>query len=259
MMGDELARIVASGFIQFGILVRVQEQVIAHATPDERLLDARQGIHGPVNVEQRTMVGIQIGTYGRMDAGGTFALVAQVFVPPFHAVHICTGAAQIAQIALEIGKLLDGLHLAQDAFLGAADDELALMGRDGAEGTSAETSAMDVDRKLNHVIRRNPLSLVFGMGQTGIGQVEGMIQFGFCHGRIRRVNHHCTLPHTLKDAAGFVLVTLLLDMTEVCSLIALVLQAHFVCIEQNVFLACNDIIRQIGNLRNIANQRLQRG
>ena len=61
--GNELARIVASGFIQFGILVRVQEQVIAHATPDERLLDARQGIHGPVNVGTSFRPALSCGTY----------------------------------------------------------------------------------------------------------------------------------------------------------------------------------------------------
>ena len=60
-------------------------------------------------------------------------------------------------------------YLAQNALLRTTGDELALMGRDGAEGTSAKTAAMDVDAELNHVVSRNALTLVFRMGLTRIG------------------------------------------------------------------------------------------
>ena len=252
---DELACIVTGGFIQFGFLVRVQEQVIAHTAPDERLLDTRQGIHRAVNIKQRAMISIQVGTYRRMETRRTLALAAQLFVPSFHAVHIGAGSTQIAQIAFEVGKLHDGLHLAQDAFLGAADYELALVGRDGTECASSETSTMDIDGELDHVIRRNTLALILGMWQTGIGQVERMIQLGFRQRRKRRIDHHRALRHALQHAAGFVLVALLLDVTKIRSLFALVLQALFVRVEQDVFLAYRDIICQVSDLGDITCQR----
>ena len=41
--------------------------------------------------------------------------------------------------------------------------------RDGAEGTAAKTSAMDVDRELNHVESGDALALILRVRQSGIG------------------------------------------------------------------------------------------
>ena len=47
---------------------------------------------------------------------------------------------------------------------------------------------MDVDGELNHLVGRNALALVFGMGQAGVGQVEGGVNLGGGHGGIRRID-----------------------------------------------------------------------
>lgn len=122
-----------------------------------------------VDVEQGAVVGIQVGTHLGMDARGPFALAAQLLVSALHAVHVGAGSAQVAQVALEVGQLHDSLHLTQDAFLATAHDEFALMGGDGAECTSAEASAVDVDRVLDHVVGGDALALVLGMGQARVG------------------------------------------------------------------------------------------
>ena len=170
--GDEFARILAGTLVHLRILALVEQQVVAHTTSDERLLDARQGVHGVVDVEQGPVVGVQVGAYLGMDARGALALLAQFLVGAVHAIHVGTRSAQITQIALEVGQLHDGLHFLQDAFLASAYDELALVGGDGAEGATAETSAVDVDGVLDHVVGGDALALVFGVGQACVGQVE---------------------------------------------------------------------------------------
>ena len=103
-----------------------------------------------------------------MDARGALALAAFVQVGSMHGIHIGTRSSKVTQIAFEVGHLGDGLHLSKDAFLASAHDEFALMRTDGAEGTSPETSTMEVDGELNHVESRDTLSFVFGVRQTGI-------------------------------------------------------------------------------------------
>ena len=46
----------------------MQQEVIAYTGTDKALLDARQCIHGTVDVEQRSVVGIEIGADGGMNA-----------------------------------------------------------------------------------------------------------------------------------------------------------------------------------------------
>ena len=167
--GDEFAGVFAGALVHLRILALMEQEVVAHSAADERLLDTGQGIDGVVDVEQRAVVGVQVGAHLGMDARRPLALLAQVEVGALHAIHVGTGAAQVAQVALEVGQLHDGLHFAQDALLATAHDELSLMGGDGTEGTSAETSAMDVDRVFDHVVGGDALALVLGMGQARVG------------------------------------------------------------------------------------------
>ena len=118
------------------------------------------------------MVGVEIRAYLRMDATGTTAFLAGIEVAPVHAVHIGRGSSEVGEVALEVGHLDDLLYFLEDALFRAAGDELALMGRDGAESAASEATAMDVDRVLDHVEGRDTLALVFWMGLTGIWQVE---------------------------------------------------------------------------------------
>ena len=59
-------------------------------------------------------------------------------------------------------------YLFQYRLFATADDKLSLMSRNGAEGTTAETSPVNVDGKLNHIVCRNPFPFIFRMRQPGI-------------------------------------------------------------------------------------------
>ena len=74
------------------------------------------------------------------------------------------------------------------------------------------------------------------MRQTGIRQVERHVQFALCHGWIRRIHYHRTIPRMLKDTCCLVLVRFLFDIPEVFSFFLLVAQASFMRVEHDVFL-----------------------
>ena len=133
MAGNELAGIFLRTFVSVRVLALVQQQVIAYTAANEGLLDAGQGIYGMIDVEQRTVVRIQVGAYHGVDARRAFAFPADGLIPSLHAVHIGRRASQIAQITLEVWQLRDGFHLFQNALLAAAYDGALVCG-DGAEG-----------------------------------------------------------------------------------------------------------------------------
>ena len=107
---------------------------------------------------------------------GCGATVANLLHFAFHAVHIGRGAAEVADIALEIVHLGHLVDLLEDGLLRTGGDELALMRRDGTKATAPKTAPVHIDRKLDHLISRDITSFfVFGMRQTGIGQVKGTV------------------------------------------------------------------------------------
>ena len=85
---DEFAGILQGGAVDGLVFATVEQQVVAHATTDETLLDAWQGINGMIDVEQLAVVGVEVGTDLRMDATGALALLAGVLIASAHAVHI---------------------------------------------------------------------------------------------------------------------------------------------------------------------------
>ena len=121
------------------------------------------------------MVCVQVGTDGGMDARRTLTYLTGFLVLSSHAIHIGRGTAKVAQVTAEIIHLTNLVHFPQDAFLASAADELALVGTDGAESASAETTAMDVHGMFNHVVGGNAFALILGMGQTGERQVVNSI------------------------------------------------------------------------------------
>ena len=102
------------------------------------------------------------------------------------------------------------------------------MRRDGTESATAETSAMDVDGELNHIVCGYALSLVFGMWKAGIGEVERTVEFRFRQGRVRRIDNDGLPAYGLQDARCGVFIALFFDMAEIGGLFLLVLQAFFV-------------------------------
>ena len=91
--GDEFAGIVTGALVHHRVFARVQQQVVAHAAADERLLDAGQGVHRTIDVEQRAMVGVQVGAHVGVDARRAFALLALLQISASHPVHVGGGAA----------------------------------------------------------------------------------------------------------------------------------------------------------------------
>ena len=88
MAGNELAGIFLRTFVSVRVLALVQQQVIAYTAANEGLLDAGQGIYGMIDVEQRTVVRIQVGAYLGLYARRAFAFPADGLIPSLHAVHI---------------------------------------------------------------------------------------------------------------------------------------------------------------------------
>ena len=104
--------VAARGVVQGFVAAVVQQQVVAYAASDEALLDAGQGVDGAVDVEQRTVVGVEIGTHGGVDTRGAPAAAAALRVASVHPVHVGRRPPEVRQVALEVGHLGDGLHLA---------------------------------------------------------------------------------------------------------------------------------------------------
>ena len=119
MLHNQFTGVFSIGSVYLFVASVVQQQIVAHTATNKTLLDAREGIHRAVDVEQLTMVCIQIFAHIRMNAGRAFALMTDVEVFAMHGIHVGTGSSQIAQIPLEIRHLNDGIHFFQNTFLTA--------------------------------------------------------------------------------------------------------------------------------------------
>ena len=108
------------------------------------------------------------------------------------------------------------------------------MCRYGAEGASAETTAMDVDREFYHVVGRYPFPFVFGVRHACVWQVEAPVEFFLRHGRIWRIDHYYVAVCALQYARGVHLVGFFFYMSEVYGLFFLVFQAFFMAEQHDV-------------------------
>ena len=105
--GDELAGVFLGGTVGGLVLAVVEQEVVAHAAADEAFLDAGQGIDGAVDVDEARVVGVEVGTDLGMDAAGPLAALTGGEVAAVHAVHVGRGAAEVAEVAFEVGHLDD--------------------------------------------------------------------------------------------------------------------------------------------------------
>ena len=60
MLGNEFAGIFLRAAVDGRILALVKQEIVAHTAADETLLDARYGIYSMIDVEQRTVICIQV-------------------------------------------------------------------------------------------------------------------------------------------------------------------------------------------------------
>ena len=117
------------------------------------------------------------------------------------------------------------------------------MGGYGAEGTAAEATAMETNGVAYHLIGGDALALVFGVRQTRVGQVEGMVELLRGHGGIGWSHYDVLLSHLLDECLGVQLIALLLNMAEVFGLFLQVGKTVFVTVERNGIL-----LRETGRL-----------
>lgn len=95
MFGDEFAGILHGSLVAFFVFAMMQNEVVAHTAADETLLDAGNSIDATVDIQQGSMVGIEIGTNLRVDATGSFALLARIQIASSHAIHIGRRSAKV--------------------------------------------------------------------------------------------------------------------------------------------------------------------
>ena len=88
MFRNQFAGVVHSSLVRLLVLAAMQEQVVAHTTANETLLNAWQGVDGTIDLKEFGMVGIQIRAYLRMNATGAFTFLAGILVAPRHAIHV---------------------------------------------------------------------------------------------------------------------------------------------------------------------------
>ena len=128
------------------------------------------------------------------------------------------------------------------------------MCRYGAEGATAEAAAVQVDGELYHVIRRYAFPLILGMRQSGVRQVERVVQLRFGQGRVGGIDYYRLPAYLLQDARSGVFVALLLDVAEVGGFFLLIFQALFVREEEDVALLRSDFLFEVNHLRDVGNQ-----
>jgi len=187
-----------------------------------------------------------------MYAAGAAAFPAGLDVTSVHAVHVGRRAAKVADIAFEVGHLDDSSHLAQDALLRPAADELPLVCRYGAEGTASEAAAVYVDRVLYHVVCRYALAPVFGVRLPGVRQVEGGIGL-FRRGRgVGRIDNDEAVVYSLYQPLCVHHVRLLLYLADVCGLCPFVGETLLVAVEHDVVRQWCHVFGNIYGLRYVA-------
>ena len=234
---DELAGVIRGGLVQRLVFPVVEQKVVAHATSDVCMFDSRHLSHSTIDVEQWAVVTTQVGANLRVDARWASALVAGFLVFAFHAIHICRRSSEVREVSPEIGQVCDSLYFAKYAFLGAADDELALMCRDGAEGTSAETTAMHVHGEAYHVVGGYAFAFVFGMWHPCVGEVEAVVDFLGGHRGKGWIDDYPLVAGLLDESLCLITIALFFDESEVLCMDPRIGEAFFEGMEDDVIRA----------------------
>lgn len=130
--------------VHFLIAGFVHGEVVAHTAADKRLFHLRHCIYGVVDVEQGTVVGVQIAAWLRVQTRWASAALASLQVFAVHTIHVGARSAQVADISLEIVHRHHLFHLAHNALLASRRDEFALMRADGAKCAATEATTVHI-------------------------------------------------------------------------------------------------------------------
>ena len=117
-----------SAFVYSRVFTFVQKQVVSHTAANKALFDSWKCIYGMIDVQQWSVVCIQIRAYLGMNARRAFAPAAQIFVFSSHGIHVGRRTSKVAQISLEIRHFSYSFYLLQDTFLASTYDEFTLVG-----------------------------------------------------------------------------------------------------------------------------------
>lgn len=173
-----------------------------------------------IDVEQRAVVDVEVRADCRMYARGPPAALAAFHVSSAHLIHICGGATEVGEVAMEIRHASDSFHFAQDARFTSAHDKFSLVRRNSAERTATETATVEVDREADHLECRDSFVTVFGVRKAGVWQVETAVDLCSCHGRIWRIGDCIpSVGHLLQNAPWGEAVAFFLNMAEIGSVL----------------------------------------
>lgn len=84
MVGNQLLIVASRSCIDFRTARLVHRQVISHAAPDKGFLDSGKGVDGMVDVEQRTVVIVEVGARLRMETARSETFGTDVLVASTH-------------------------------------------------------------------------------------------------------------------------------------------------------------------------------
>ena len=168
------------------ILGALQREVITQSGADQYLLDALEAACPAVHVDQRGVVGVEVGADAGVDTTRLAAGGLDLRALAADAVHVGGGAAQIADDAGEALDLVaDVFHLADHAVLAAALDDAAFVLGDGAERAATKTATHDVHGEADHLPRWYLGRAIMAAQRVGIRRVRAA--------RIRQVEHEIHL------------------------------------------------------------------
>ena len=114
-----------------------------------------------------------------------------------------------------------------DGFLAARLDEFALVSGDRAEVAAAEAAPVRDDRVLDHVVRRDALTLVAGVRKFGERQVPAGVHLLGRGGRIGRIHLHVAVADGLDERLRVKHIRLNLYFMEILSKRNLILATLF--------------------------------
>ena len=105
MVAYQLTGVFHSSLVASLILTAMQQQIVAHATPDKAFLDTLDGIDGMVDIQQFLMVGVEVWADLRMNTTGTLAFLTSIEIFTVHAIHIGRGSTKVGKVAFEVWHL----------------------------------------------------------------------------------------------------------------------------------------------------------
>ena len=225
MLEHEFAQVGLACLVDESFLV--EEEVVAHTAADVAVAHALDGIDGAVELEHALVRAVQVRAGAREETGLPAAFRAQVRVLAVQAVHVGRRRAEVGDVAVEFGHGRQFADFLQDGALAARLDEFALVSGDRAEVATAEAASVRDDRVLDHVVRRNALTLVAGVRKFGERQVPAGVHLLGRGGRIGRIHLHVAVADGLDERLRVKHIRLNLYFMEILSKRNLILATLF--------------------------------